>query len=208
LYVAGADGHLHAHHDWRPGTPERWWTLPVDGFALRTGGDAYAAGNRLFVLDTTRRLWMGTLDRDLPHRGPAWALLSPPGLNVQRFSVVPDDAGLARVLATTTDGSVWTATAATDWVSLGPPGGSPCDEECRPAWTVPAPGRLEVYVVGGDGRVYVSSKEQLTWSGWRTLLEHQGFEASGEITAVHRVNGQLEVFVGARDGEIYRTWWA
>lgn len=213
LHFVGADGHIYAHLDWRPGDSGPWRKIEVNGFTVSTGADYQIAGDRLFALATTGALWSSPANRTILQLSPQWEVVSFPGLSIRRFSVAID-AETCHVLVTASDGSVWAAVVqgqAPIWTPLGQPGGSPVPPEARVVSAIPYTGRLDIFVVSADGLTYTATWDRAVgWSAWRFPVNGaQGFAAATHSPAiVHRVNRQVELFVQSQDGEIFRTWWS
>jgi hypothetical protein len=212
IMVAGVDGNLYGHDDWRPYSGEVWTRLEASGFTLAPAGDMQVAGGDVFVLGSDGALWSSPTT-SIFLLGSAWSRLTFPGLALRRFSVTSESSG-RRVIATAVDGSVWIARLQEDdvpeWRWLAFPGGAHVPAECRVAWSVPTERQLDIYCPGDNGRVYVNTWDASSdWRGWRPIVEEQVFHAAGHSPMVaHRVKGQVEVFAQDRDGDLRRTWWS
>jgi hypothetical protein len=73
------------------------------------------------------------------------------------------------------------------------------------------PDNLDLFVVGNDGRVYTSWwSAGNDWSGvndnWRPLGGF--FPAGAPVSAVARTPDNLDLFVIAKDGRVYTSWWS
>ncbi len=94
-----------------------------------------------------------------------------------------------------------------NWRSLGGifPVGAPITSVSR------APGQLDLFICGNDGRVYTSWWSQgQDWSGvsdnWRSI---GGFFPPGaRVAAVARTPDNLDLFVCGNDGRVYTSWWS
>jgi hypothetical protein len=213
IMVAGADGHLYGHDDWRPYSGEVWTPLDVSGFSLAPSTDMQVAGGEVFALATDGALWSSPTS-PLFFLGSSWRRLTFPGLALRRFSVTSESGG-RRVVATAVDGSVWIARLQEDdvpewrWLAF-PGGGAHVPADSRVAWASASDGQLDVYAAGADGRVYINSWDAAAdWRGWRPIVDDQGFNASAHSPMVtQRVKGQVEVFAQDRDGNLQRSWWS
>jgi hypothetical protein len=94
-----------------------------------------------------------------------------------------------------------------NWRPLGGffPNGAPLSAVAR------RPDHLDVFVTGGDGRVYTSWWHQgQDWSGlqnnWRSLGGY--FPAGAPVTAVARTPDILDLFIVGGDGRVYTSWWS
>ncbi len=94
-----------------------------------------------------------------------------------------------------------------DWRSLGGifPAGAPVTAVSR------APGNLDLFIVGNDGRVYTSWwSAGADWSGinddWRPIGGF--FRPGSRITAVARTGNNLDLFITGYDGRVYSSWWS
>ncbi|MDQ3978618.1 MAG: hypothetical protein M3314_03575 [Actinomycetota bacterium] len=99
----------------------------------------------------------------------------------------------------------WAGSGWSNWVSLGspPPGG--VGDPAIVSWS---PGRLDVFVRGGDDKLWqrFSDSGGATWSGWLQPVGDDGVLASApEVSS--RGPGLLDVFVRGTDGNIYQRWW-
>lgn len=93
-----------------------------------------------------------------------------------------------------------------NWRSLGGffPAGAPVSVTSR------NPGNLDLFITGGDGRVYTSWwYEGSDWSGvndnWRSL--GGVFPAGARVAAAARNPDQLDLFITGGDGRVYTSWW-
>jgi hypothetical protein len=68
------------------------------------------------------------------------------------------------------------------------------------------PDQLDVFWVGGDGRVYSSWWHQdMPWSGAFSIGGF--FPAGAPVAAVARMQNHLDLFVVGNDGRVYTSWW-
>jgi hypothetical protein len=93
-----------------------------------------------------------------------------------------------------------------NWRGIGGffPAGAPVTAVAR------TPQNLDLFIVGGDGRVYTSWWfNGADWSGvndnWRSIGGF--FPAGARVSAVARKSGQLDLFVTGGDGRVYTSWW-
>ena len=93
-----------------------------------------------------------------------------------------------------------------DWLGIGGvfPSGTTVTAVAR------SPNNLDLFICGGDGRVYTSWWSQGNeWSGinndWKPI---GGFFPSGAtVTAVSRSPSNLDLFICGGDGRVYTSWW-
>ena len=66
-------------------------------------------------------------------------------------------------------------------------------------------GRLELFVVGGDGVLYHKwqAVPNGTWGDWYSA---GGTALSEDLTVARNADGRLQVFVVGGDGSLYTTW--
>jgi hypothetical protein len=213
LYGSGADGHVYCHLDWRPGDAGAWRKLEVNGFVLMPGGDCEIAGDRLFVVDTARRLWSAPASRSFPHVDPDWERLSFPGLEVSRLSVA-FEASRYHVLVTATDGAVWAGLLEGDrpleWTRLWLPGELRIAAGVRLQSALPFADHLDAFAMATDGKVHTIPWDRGGgWGAWTAIRgDGQPFVATDLVGVVHRVNRQVEVFAQGNEEQLFRTWWA
>ena len=213
VFFLGADGNFYGHHAWQPWASDPWQKIEVNGFSVRAGSDAQVAGGRMFVLSINSGLWASSRSGD--EYSSTWEMLSPIWLEISRFAVFSDQ-GIIHVLATAMDGSIWAmvldGSQVSEWIALGKPGGSPVAREQRVTGCILNPDRFDIFAVASDGNAYTAGWSRGGgWNGWRRPLDaEQGFVASSSsgAAAVHRVNGQLEVFGQAEDSRFMRAWWS
>jgi len=136
----------------------------------------------------------------------------PPAAPVEALARTPENLDL---FITGGDGRVYTSwwfngadwSGVNDnWRSIGGffPAGAPVTAVAR------TPGNLDLFIVGGDGRVYTSWWfNGADWSGvndnWRSIGGF--FPAGARVSAVARKPGQLDLFVCGGDGRVYTSWW-
>jgi hypothetical protein len=77
-----------------------------------------------------------------------------------------------------------------------------------PTVATDARGRLAVFAVGVDGRVYYSEQRQPGWRNWVVLGTPPGAPEGGEpqVAAARDREGRLEAFAVGQDGRLYHTW--
>src|SRR5205809_5864023 len=66
-------------------------------------------------------------------------------------------------------------------------------------------GRLELFVVGGDGVLYHKwqAVPNGTWGDWYSA---GGIALSEDLTVARNADGRLQAFVVGGDGSLYTTW--
>jgi hypothetical protein len=72
------------------------------------------------------------------------------------------------------------------------------------------PDHLDLFVTGGDGRVYTSWwHEGHQWSGVNNNWAPIGgfFPAGAPVTAIARTPDHLDLFITGGDGRVYTEWW-
>ncbi|MEV6276721.1 hypothetical protein [Nocardia sp. NPDC051832] len=219
VVTAGADGHLYADFDWRPGDSGAWYQLAVQGFTLRTDGDIALTDKLLFALDTGGALWSTPIVRG--QVAPSWTRVSPDGLSIRTFTTTATEGGTVRVLANVADGNVWDGLFAEgkepQWTGLGLAGqptasrGAGVPAGIHIATAVPYPKHLDAFTVANDGVVQRNSwADDRGWSGWTPIVaKPQPFAAAARTPlVVHRVNRQLELYAQSAQGDLYRAWWS
>ena len=227
LFVVGGDGRAYTSWwtegvtDWS-GIGDRWRNVggtfppgaPVSALARKSGQlDLFVVGRdgRVHTSWWTEGVtdWSGIRDRwrDIGGRFPTGAPVS----------AVARKSGQLDLFAVGRDGRVytsWWTDGVTDWSGIGDrwrniggtfPAGAPVSAVARKS------GQLDLFVVGGDGRVYTSwwTDGVSDWSGigdrWRNI--GGTFPAGAPVSAVARKPSQLDLFVVGNDGHIYTSWW-
>jgi hypothetical protein len=86
------------------------------------------------------------------------------------------------------------------------------------------PNKLDVFVVGNDGRIYTAAWDQLVaegkWRGWWNIQEGKNCPPGAPVSVASRDANKLDVFVVGNDGIVYtaasdqsvaqgkwRGWW-
>ena len=218
LYVVAGDGNFYSHRNWHAYDVGPWRKIDVNGFSVSTEAEFQVAGDALFTLDTAGALWAATVDHSDAHIAPAWQNIGRAGVPVARFAATcsPDECRMAMIERS---GDVWVGSYVNghiaEWVALSRPDGFLASRDGGPAWAMPSTGRFDLFTSGSDGLVYAAhwdaGKPVSEAAPWSTIGQgSQPFSSrpSGGITAICRVNGQIEVFAQGGDGEIARTWWS
>jgi SpoIID/LytB domain protein len=146
-----------------------------------------------------------------PPRGPGSGPIAIRGEQVANSR--PDTAsvrGTERVDVVTRSSSslawtFWTGSQWAGWVSLGAP---PTGAQSDPTIVSWAPGRLDVFVRGGDNRLWQTFSENggANWSGWIKPLGDEGTLASGP-QASSRGPGRLDIWVTGTDNQLYQRFY-
>ncbi len=104
-----------------------------------------------------------------------------------------------------TDGGLWWASDRAGWRSLGAPPGGLLGDPAAASW---ADGRIDIFVRGGDNRLWQiwTACGGCQWSGWLKPVGDQGVLASSP-SVTSRAVGRLDVFVLGTTGWIYQRSW-
>ena len=105
-----------------------------------------------------------------------------------------------------TDGRLWWSTDRVGWRSLGAPPVGVVGDPAAVSW---ADGRIDVFVRGGDDRLWQlwTACGGCRWSGWFKPVGDDGTLASSP-SATSWAAGRLDVFVLGTNGEVYQRFWA
>ncbi|MDQ6614455.1 MAG: DUF3152 domain-containing protein [Actinomycetota bacterium] len=137
---------------------------------------------------------------------PGATLFRPDGvLRSSPATVRQPSFGLA-AFVTGTDGGLWWSTDRQGWVALGsPPATTVVGDPAAVSW---ADGRIDVFVRGGDNRLWQqwTSCGGCQWSGWFKPVGDEGTLASPP-TATSWGPGRIDVFVRGIDGGVYQRFW-
>jgi hypothetical protein len=85
-------------------------------------------------------------------------------------------------------------------IGAPPPGVASGASPAISSW---GPGRLDVFVRGGDSAIWHNSYNGFVWSGWQSL----GGDVLGNPTAVSYAPDQIDLFGVGTDGNIYHKFW-
>jgi hypothetical protein len=213
VFVQAADRHLYAAPGWYSGSTDLWRRIKTVPDVTPLPGAAFeVTDDRIFLLDTQRSLWTTPFDRADRTPNPDWSRISPDGREIVSFTVLKEG-GLYKLLAIDTNGQVLAAhfdRNVLTWETAGGPGfvASPVGL----SWAVPEDGELYVFARGLDGKIYTTHwRVSGVWTIWRIVdpVGHS-FEADevSPVYACSRVKGQIELFVTAKDGKRWKTWWS
>ena len=223
--VVGGDGVVYQaawDQSVRQGRWRGWWSIN-DGRTMPSGpiGLVARSASQLdaFVTGMDGRIYTAAWDASLDAFDGAWrgwwpiaTGQAPPGAPVVGVSRDPNklDAFIAAA-----DGSVWTAA----WDQ------HVADAQWRGWWHIPglqtaagghvtavsrAPGKLDVFAVGTDGRVYTAAWDGLVASGaWRGWWPVPGImaPAGARVGVVSRDPNKLDLFVIGNDGGVWTAAW-
>lgn len=225
VFVVGADGTVYTaawdenvkDSEWRG-----WW--PIQGMKTKPGsavGAVSRAPNKLdvFVVGNDGHVYTAAWDHNVAQgKWRGWwqvgGMTAPPGGTV---SAVSRDPNKLDVFVVGSDGRVYTAAwdqhvADAKWrgwwnIQEG--------KNCPPGALVSAvsrdPNKLDVFVVGNDGRIYTAAWDQhvgqAKWRGWWNIQEGKNCPPGAPVNAVSRDPNKLDVFVVGNDGRVYTAAW-
>lgn len=176
------------------------WTTdvpPLGGYVI--GGPAVArmsdSRTDVFVRGSDSQLWQATLSGS--SWGP-WKLIA--GATTHSPGACSWGANRLDVVFRVSNGNTWHGwwTGTTwNWENLGGYTGY------APAIHSMTPGKLDVFVTGGDSQVYQQTFINGAWSGWGSL---QGTATSGP-SASSWSNNRIDLFVRGPDGALWQKTW-
>jgi SpoIID/LytB domain protein len=146
-----------------------------------------------------------------PPRGPG---AGPIAIRSEQVALSRTDAtavrGAERVDVATRAGdgftwAFWNGSAWSGWRSLGSPPVGAGGDPTIVSW---APGRLDVFARGSDGRLWqtFSTDGGASWSSWLKPIGDDGVLA-GSPAASTRGPGRLDIWVTGTDNQIYQRFW-
>ena len=216
IVVLGADGNFYSHADWRLGDVAAWRKIDVIGFSVLFGAEFMISGDFLLALATDRSLWVTGVDHSQLHISPVWARVTPPEKSVEHFTAT-SEGGVCQIMVATTDGFAravsYAPNVTPNWFAPSLPGTTIAPG--RLASAVPAAGRAQFFAVGMDKKIYTI--EWNSGQGWSPGMEwskvepeSQTFEplAAGDLAAITRLNGQVELFAQSADHALWKSWWS
>jgi hypothetical protein len=96
--------------------------------------------------------------------------------------------------------------SSSQWSDGWTPLGGPFPPRKRPAVSQNADGRLEVFMVGSDGRLYsITQTSKNNSSQWSTAVPFEGMQwpLSSNPAVAQNADGRLEVFMVGLDGQLW-----
>ena len=119
---------------------------------------------------------------------------------------------------TTTEGEIWSAIFTTPnesmvWERVGKGINFKVSPQMKVSWAIPNNGHLDIFVSGTDNKLYKTWwTEELGWElghNWEVVTEEsQKFKADGNVVAISRVKGQVEIFATDSEQNIWKNWWS
>ncbi len=233
LFLVGHDGKIYTR-SWTDGAGTQWYDAgPWSPISVATtaslGATTVAAVSRhpwqieLFVVGNDgkiyTRAWIDGAGTQWFDAGP-WYPISTPGtshtaVSVTAISRIPEQIDL---FAVGNDGRVytqwWNDYTHTTWYDQGP--WLPISAQSTASGRVTAvsrrPSQMELFVVGGDGRVYEQWWNDGEGVGWYAAAPWHGVSPvmaapASRVTAVSRRQQLLELYVVANDGAVWSQWW-
>ena len=130
----------------------------------------------------------------------------------RRGPVAPSADGRLELMALGRDGSLWA-----QWQTAPSNGWSPWGSHGQPAGVVlegspmlapSADGRLEMFVVGGDGNLWAKWQTAPSngWSAWASHGQPAGVGLTGSPRLAPSADGRLELVVVGSDGNLWSKW--
>jgi hypothetical protein len=156
--------------------------------------DLFATSNGRLQSSGYRGSWQPWVDRG-----------TPPNLTVGSAPAAASQPDWANAVVRASDNSLWHVQARAGtfsaWQPMGGVGSSP------PALATPYPERLEAYVVGTDGQMYIDIFENGAWGGWTSLGAPPAGLSQRRPAAVSAY-GYMDVYVVAKDGMLWHKQWS
>ena len=136
---------------------------------------------------------------------PGAALFRPDGVLTSAPATVHQPSFGHAAFVVGTDDALWWSTDSVGWRSLGAPPVGVVGDPAAASW---ADGRIDVFVRGGDNRLWqtFTTCGGCSWSGWIQPLGNDGTLASAP-TVTSWGPGRLDVFVLGTDGQFYQRYW-
>ena len=225
VFAIGRDGRILAaawEHQLLDGKWRGWWHIRA-GTTAKNGKISAVSrdANKLdvFVVGGNGTVYTAAWDSNVKEsewRGwwPIEGVTAPPGSCVTAVSRAPNKLD---VFVVANDGRIYTA-AWDQNVSQGKwrgwwniqdgkncPPGAPVHAVARDA------NKLDVFVVGNDGRIYTAAWDQNVadgkWRGWWNIQDGKDCPPGAPVHAVSRDSNKLDAFVVGNDGRIYTAAW-
>jgi hypothetical protein len=221
VFVVGLNGTVYTaawsenvkESEWRG-----WW--PIGGVEVPVGSPVGAVSRSptrldVFVVAKDGLVYTAAWDQNVSQgKWRGWwnigGMTAPPGAAI---SAVARDANKLDIFIVGNDGHVYTA-AWDHFVDGGKWRGWWNIQEgknCPPGALVSSvsrdPNKLDVFVVGNNGRIYAAAwdknVEQGKWRGWWNIQDGKNCPAGAPVNVVSRHPNNLDVFVVGNDGRVY-----
>jgi hypothetical protein len=218
--VSGADGNFYVTSAWPLEVFGNWRLIEtVSVFTLLQEIPFQVGGNFIFALDNKRSLWRYPIVPGDENRLGYWEQLPINAFIMQSFTVAANDDKLL-VIALTSEGVVWsirldTGSGSNEWHRIGQNIDFRTSPDAQVSCTSAITGRLDIFAPGIDGKLYTTWwTEESGWENdhnWAVVAgDSQLFKVpgKGDIKAISRVNGQVEIFATDSAQNIWKNWWS
>jgi len=218
VYVSGADGNFYVSSKWPFDTPGNWRQIETaSDFTILHEVPFQVGGNFLFALDHTRTLWRYSITPGKEDKLSSWQQIPSNEFTIQSFTIAASD-DMLQVLVRTSEAEVWAirlnpGPGSNEWIHVGI--GFKTSRDGKISCTSAITGRLDIFVAGIDDKLYTTWwTEETGWendNNWVIVDEKsQEFKVPGKgnLTAISRVNGQIEIFATDLDHNIWKNWWS
>lgn len=219
VYVSGMDGNIYVSFKWPLDGQGHWRKIETASvFSLLHIITFRVADNFLFAMDITRSLWQITVSPEDEIFPASWEQLPASQFTIESF-VVTDFDGMIQVIACSNEGTVWGIRRDNIEGAIWQRVGQKIDFKTFPGAEVNfasgTTGRVDIFVIGVDGKLYSTWwTEKSGWENdhnWSIVSEDsQEFKAAknGNIAAISRVNGQIEIYTTDTVQNIWKNWWS
>ncbi|MEO6549803.1 MAG: hypothetical protein ABIN94_17510 [Ferruginibacter sp.] len=220
VYLSGADGNFYACSTWPLDGVGNWQKIETASVFTSLLAMAFQIGGGfLFALDDKSHLWRYPL---LPGKEDVIVYWEPVTINefiIQDFIIATME-NMVQVIAVNSKYEVWAIsldneTVFPQWERVGVSIDFKTAPGAKLACSIAIQGRVDIFTSGKDDKIYT------TWwtkaSGWETghnweqvAPDNQTFTTAvgGDIKAITRVNGQVELYATASDRSTWKNWWS
>jgi len=218
VYVSGMDGNIYVSFKW-PLDGQGYWRVieTASVFNLLHTIAFRVAGNFLVAMDITRVLWQYAVTPEEEIFPGSWEQLPVTPFIIESFVAVFFD-DVLQVIACSNEGTVWAIRLDNiigTWQRVGQNIDFKTLAGAQVSYASAIPGRLDIFIVGTDEKLYGTWWTEATgWENdhnWSMVAgDSQTFKMSkdGNLAAISRVKGQIEIYATDSDQNMWKNWWS
>lgn len=220
VYVSGMEGNIYVSFKWPLDGQGYWRKIETASvFNLLHTITFRVAGNFLFAVDVKRSLWQYAVPDKEEIIPGLWEQLPATPFMLESFVAAAFNEVL-QLIACSTEGTIWAirldaGLGSAIWQRIGQNINFKASDGAQVSYASPVQGRLDIFIAGIDDKIYSTWwTEASGWENdhnWAVVAEDsQQFKASesGNIAAISRVNGQVEIYATDSDENIWKNWWS
>ena len=220
VYISGADGNFYVTSKWPLDGPYNWRQIKTAPVLTHFQEVPFQiGGNSIFAMDYKRLLWRYSITPGKEDESGSWEQLPLADFSIKSFTVAAFDDKL-KVIVVTGTGEVWSirltpGAGYNQWQRIGQNINFKTYPDEQVSCASAVTGRLDIFARGFDDKIHTTWWTKETgWEGGHNWVaidpDAPEFKVSrnGDVKAVSRVKGQIEIFTTSSEQNIWKNWWS